>query len=53
MDCFERNLDIINIAFYKPTWNLRDFTYGRKIYEYGINLIEQEIRRIYSGDESD
>ena len=53
MDCFERNLDIINIAFYKPTWNLRDFTYGRKIYEYGINLIEQEIRSIYSGDGSD
>ena len=53
MDCFERNLDVINIAFYKPTWSLRDFQYAREIYEYGINLIEREIRQIYSEGGSD
>jgi hypothetical protein len=46
VDCFERNLDAITIPFYKPTWKIRDFKYMRRIYEYAIQLSEEEIIKI-------
>ncbi|MHA2001328.1 MAG: hypothetical protein ACTSVU_04470 [Promethearchaeota archaeon] len=46
IDCFERNLDIVNIPFYKPTWNIRDFRYVRIIYEYALKNLNGELNKI-------
>ncbi|WP_457558004.1 hypothetical protein [Candidatus Harpocratesius sp.] len=50
IDCFERALDLISIPFYKPTWNLRDFAYIRKIYEFAITETNHQIDLIYQGE---
>ena len=50
IDCFERNLDAINIPFYKPTWNIRDWKYMRRIYEFALHFMENEIKKIYAGE---
>ncbi len=50
IDCFERNLDAINIPFYKPTWNIRDWKYVRRLYEFAQQLTDNEITKIYSGE---
>lgn len=49
IDLFERNLDteLIDIAFYKPTYRIRDFVYARQIYEYAIEKIKIELQEIY------
>jgi hypothetical protein len=47
MDTFENNLDMINIPIYLPTFTLRDFQYVRKVYEYGLSLLDKEIKKIY------
>lgn len=51
IDCFERNLDAINIPFYKPTWNIRDWKYMRRLYEFALELMEKEVSNIYAGED--
>ncbi len=50
IDCFERAADLISIPFYKPTWNLRDFGYMRKIYEFALKESNRQIEKIYGKD---
>ncbi|UYP47494.1 hypothetical protein NEF87_003779 [Candidatus Lokiarchaeum ossiferum] len=50
IDCFERNLDAINIPFYKPTWNIRDWKYMRRLYEFALELMDNELSKIYTGE---
>ncbi|RLI61837.1 MAG: hypothetical protein DRO88_12550 [Promethearchaeia archaeon] len=50
IDCFERSLDLIAIPFYKPTWNLRDFAYIRRMYEFAITEANHQIDLIYQGE---
>lgn len=47
IDCFERNLSMINIAFYKPTFNLRDFQFTRLCYEFAISFTDAKLSEIY------
>lgn len=49
IDVFERNLELINIPFYRPTWRIRDFTYTRRLYEYALKRVRHEISSIYQG----
>ena len=51
IDCFERNLDIVNIPFYKPTWNIRDFRYVRIISEYALKNLNEELNNIKFDEE--
>lgn len=50
IDCFERSLDLISIPFYKPTWNLRDFSYMRSTYEFALQETNRQIDHIYRGE---
>ena len=50
IDFFEHALDSISIPFYKPTWNLRDFGYMRKIYEFTLQETNRQLEMIYRGD---
>jgi hypothetical protein len=47
IDCFERNLDIINIPFYKPTFTIRNFQFVRRLYEHAQTIIDNELVQIY------
>ena len=47
IDIFERNLDLIEIAFYKPTFRIRNFFYTRNLMEYAITKIREELQKIY------
>ncbi|MHA1619448.1 MAG: hypothetical protein ACTSVZ_09205 [Promethearchaeota archaeon] len=53
IDFFEHALDSISIPFYKPTWNLRDFGYMRKVYEFALQETNRQINEIYSGKNND
>ena len=53
IDFFEHALDSISIPFYKPTWNLRDFGYMRKIYEFTLQESNRQIEKIYQGKNID
>lgn len=53
IDCFERSLDLIAIPFYKPTWNLRDFAYIRRMYEFAITEANHQIDLFYKENEGD
>ena len=48
VDVFESNLDIISIPFYRPTFTLRDFKFIRKVYEYALKILDEDIRRIFN-----
>jgi hypothetical protein len=47
IDIFERNLDLIEIAFYKPTFKIRNIFYTRNLMEYAITKIREELQKIY------
>ena len=47
IDCFERNDDMIEIPFYKPTYATRDFQYVRNIYEYSLKLLDTQLLKIF------
>ena len=51
VDCFERNLDMITIPFYKPTFNIRDFQFVRLCYEYAIKIIDEQLDDLYPEEE--
>jgi hypothetical protein len=51
IDCFETNLDMINIPIYRPTFTVRDFVYVRKIYEYALKVIDEIVEKIYINQE--
>ena len=51
VDCYEKNLEMITIPFYKPTFNLRDFQFVRLCYEYAINVIDEQIDELYPEEE--
>ncbi len=51
VDCYEKNLEMITIPFYKPTFNLRDFQFVRVCYEYAINVIDDQINELYPEEE--
>ncbi|MHA1673817.1 MAG: hypothetical protein ACTSYI_09310 [Promethearchaeota archaeon] len=53
IDCFEHAADLISIPFYKPTWNLRDFGYMRKIYEFALQETNRQIEKIYGENKID
>jgi hypothetical protein len=52
IDLFEQNLDIINIPVFQPTFSVRNFEYIRKLYEYAQNIIQEEVNRMYIGDQA-
>ena len=47
IDCFERNLDMVVIPFYKPTFTIKDFQYVRRLYEYAQEILDEQIRKIF------
>ncbi len=51
VDCYEKNLEMITIPFYKPTFNLRDFQFVRVCYEYAINVIDDQMNELYPEEE--
>ncbi len=50
VDCYERNMSMVQIPFYKPTYQTRDFEYVRRIYEYALEILDQQLRKIYRDD---
>ena len=51
VDCFERNMNMVQIPFYKPTYQTRDFEYVRRVYEYALKILDQQVRKIYLGED--
>lgn len=49
IDVFERNLEIITIPFYRPTWRIRDFSYTRHLYEFALERATEEVKKVYNG----
>ena len=47
IDCFERNLDMIVIPFYKPTFSIKDFQYIRRVYEFAQEILDGQLRKIF------
>ncbi len=47
IDVFERNLKIINIPFYRPTYRIRNFDYARHIYEFALERAREEITQLF------
>ncbi len=47
VDCYERNSSMVQIPFYKPTYQTRDFDYVRRVYEYALEKLDEQIRKIY------
>ncbi|MHA1900569.1 MAG: hypothetical protein ACTSW5_06715 [Promethearchaeota archaeon] len=52
IDCFERNLEMITIPFYKPTFNIRNFQFARLCYEYAIKLADEQLNEFYPEENS-
>lgn len=53
VDCFERNMNMVQIPFYKPTYQTRDFEYVRRVYEYALKVLDDQVHKIYLGKEVD
>jgi hypothetical protein len=47
INCFDQNLDIINIPLFRSAFSIRNFSYIRKMLEFTLFVIERELTKIY------
>lgn len=47
IDCFENHPDMISIPFYTPIFSVRDFQYVRRVYEYALKTMDEQLELLY------